>query len=157
MPNHDYVHGYSPREHTRLLDQANTLAELLHHDTRYPPGAHILEAGCGVGAQTVILTAHSPRAQITSIDISPASVAAARQAVAAALALPGLGDRLVRYLELFRPAGGRGLERRPTRLRHAVSARRYGPDLGDAGASRFGRLDGGMRAGWRRDAVGRAI
>ena len=35
--------------------------------------------------------------------------AAARQAVAAALALPGLGDRLVRYLGLFRPAGGRGL------------------------------------------------
>lgn len=35
--------------------------------------------------------------------------AAARQAVAAALALPGLGDRLVRYLGLFRPPGGRGL------------------------------------------------
>lgn len=35
--------------------------------------------------------------------------AAARQAVAAALALPGLGDRLVRYLGLFRPTGGRGL------------------------------------------------
>lgn len=34
--------------------------------------------------------------------------AAARQAVAAALALPGLGDRLVRYLGLFRPPG-RGL------------------------------------------------
>jgi hypothetical protein len=35
--------------------------------------------------------------------------AAARQAVAAALALPGLGDRLTRYLGLFRPTGGRGL------------------------------------------------
>jgi hypothetical protein len=36
--------------------------------------------------------------------------AAARQAVATALALPGgLGDRLVRYLGLFRPTGGRGL------------------------------------------------
>ena len=34
--------------------------------------------------------------------------AAARQAVVAALALPGLGDRLARYLGLFRPAG-RGL------------------------------------------------
>lgn len=34
--------------------------------------------------------------------------AAARQAIAAALALPGLGDRLVRYLGLFRPQG-RGL------------------------------------------------
>lgn len=35
--------------------------------------------------------------------------AAARQAVAAALALPALGDRAIRYLGLFRPAGGRGL------------------------------------------------
>lgn len=34
--------------------------------------------------------------------------ATARQAVAAALALPGLGDRLARYLGLFRPQG-RGL------------------------------------------------
>lgn len=34
--------------------------------------------------------------------------AAARQAVVAALALPGLGDRLARYLGLFRPTG-RGL------------------------------------------------
>jgi len=29
-----YVHGYSAREDIRLLDQATTLAELLHHDTR---------------------------------------------------------------------------------------------------------------------------
>ena len=33
-----YVHGYSAREMSRLRDQADTLAELLHHDTRYPAG-----------------------------------------------------------------------------------------------------------------------
>ena len=43
-----------------------------------------LFAGCGFGAQTVILAAHSPGASITSIDISEASVAEARKAVAAA-------------------------------------------------------------------------
>ena len=79
-----YVHGYDPRENLRLQDQASTLVELLHADTTYPAGSRVLEAGCGVGAQTVILAAHSPEASITSIDISEASVAEARQAVAAA-------------------------------------------------------------------------
>ncbi len=78
-----YVHGYSDREHDRLQDQAGTLAELLHHDTRYPAGATVLEAGCGVGAQTVILARHSPEARFVSIDLSEVSLASARAAVAA--------------------------------------------------------------------------
>ncbi|HOW69854.1 MAG TPA: methyltransferase domain-containing protein [Phycisphaerae bacterium] len=77
-----YVHGYSEREKERLGDQANALADLLHHDTVYPAGSRVLEAGCGVGAQTVILAAHSPRAHFTSIDISPQSVEQARIALA---------------------------------------------------------------------------
>jgi cyclopropane fatty-acyl-phospholipid synthase-like methyltransferase len=48
-----YVHGYSTDEARRLGDQANTLAELLHAGTSYPPGSRVLEVGCGVGAQTV--------------------------------------------------------------------------------------------------------
>jgi SAM-dependent methyltransferase len=77
----DYVHGYSARESTRLTDQATTLTELLHADTVYPPGSRVLEAGCGVGAQTVILAAGSPEAAITSIDVSEESLAAARRRV----------------------------------------------------------------------------
>jgi SAM-dependent methyltransferase len=74
----DYVHGYSDRERSRLHDQANTLARMLHHDTVYPAGSRVLEAGCGVGAQTVILAQNSPGARITSIDISPESVEKAK-------------------------------------------------------------------------------
>jgi protein-L-isoaspartate O-methyltransferase len=74
----DYVHGYSAGEEVRLHDQASTLTGLLHADTRYPAGSKVLEAGCGVGAQTVILAAHSPQASFTSIDISAASLAQAR-------------------------------------------------------------------------------
>jgi SAM-dependent methyltransferase len=77
----DYVHGYSEREHERLLDQARTLAELLHADTRYPAGSSVLEAGCGVGAQTVTLARNSPGARFTSIDVSPVSLEAARARV----------------------------------------------------------------------------
>lgn len=79
-----YVHGYDPKENQRLQDQASTLVELLHSDTMYAAGSTVLEAGCGVGAQTVTLAANSPKALITSIDISEASVAQARQAVEAA-------------------------------------------------------------------------
>ena len=39
----------------------------------------MLEAGCGVGAQTLTLAQRSPGAQFTSIDVSPTSVAEARR------------------------------------------------------------------------------
>ncbi len=81
MVGSDYVHGYSERERQRLHDQSQTLAELLHHDTLYPAGSHVLEAGCGVGAQTVILAKNNPQTRFTSIDASPASITAARAAV----------------------------------------------------------------------------
>lgn len=74
----DYVHGYSGRENERLFDQANTLAELLHHDTRYLANCQVLEAGCGVGAQTLILAQNNPDTRFTSVDISPASIEAAQ-------------------------------------------------------------------------------
>jgi ubiquinone/menaquinone biosynthesis C-methylase UbiE len=81
MKSHDYVHGYSNREQERLLDQANTLAQLLHHDTFYPAGSNVLEAGCGVGAQTIILAQRSPEAHFTSVDISPVSLETARTSI----------------------------------------------------------------------------
>ncbi len=83
-PSEAYVHGYSDRERARLVDQATTLAELLHHDTRYPPGASVLEAGCGVGAQTVTLARNSPEARFTCVDLSPRSLEAARARARAA-------------------------------------------------------------------------
>ena len=82
--NKAYVHGYHQRENLRLHDQASTLAELLHAGTAYPAGSRVLEAGCGVGAQTLTLAMNSPDALITSVDISEASVAEARRKVAAA-------------------------------------------------------------------------
>jgi ubiquinone/menaquinone biosynthesis C-methylase UbiE len=82
--NHGYVHGYDRRANTRLQDQADALANLLHADTAYPQGSLVLEAGCGVGSQTVSLARGSPGARIVSIDIASDSVAAARAKVAAA-------------------------------------------------------------------------
>jgi SAM-dependent methyltransferase len=72
-----YVHGYDERESTRLQDQARSVLDLLHADTRYPDGSTVLEAGCGTGAQTVTLARNSPGARFTSIDHSARSLAEA--------------------------------------------------------------------------------
>jgi SAM-dependent methyltransferase len=92
-----YVHGYDAQANLRLQDQADALCELLHADTRYPAGSRVLEAGCGVGSQTVTLARNSPGARFTSIDISPASLAQARARCEAA----GIANVDFRQADLF--------------------------------------------------------
>jgi ubiquinone/menaquinone biosynthesis C-methylase UbiE len=75
----DYVHGYSDRESKRLQDQADTLDELLHHDSVFPANSKILEAGCGVGSQTKIIASKNPSCKFTSIDISELSLDKAKK------------------------------------------------------------------------------
>ena len=82
MTERAYVHGYTPREVVRLDDQASTLAELLHHDSVFPPGARVLEAGCGTGAQTAILAAANPEVLFTSIDRTESFLEQARDRIA---------------------------------------------------------------------------
>jgi SAM-dependent methyltransferase len=74
-----YVHGYSQRETQRLYEQALILDDILHKGTEFPAGAKVLEAGCGVGAQTRLLVKHSPDAVFTCIDISEKSLASAQK------------------------------------------------------------------------------
>src|SRR5471032_3442400 len=102
--NKPYVHGYGPMEAVRLQDQAASLVELLHSDTRYAEGETVLEAGCGVGAQTVTLARNSPKALITSIDIAEASLAQARKAVRAA----GVTNVTLQRADLFNLPFGEG-------------------------------------------------
>ena len=80
-----YIHGYSSREAGRLADQAQTLTGILHHDTYFPPGSHILEAGCGTGSQTIIIAGQNPECIFQSVDISPSSLAVARDRISSAL------------------------------------------------------------------------
>jgi SAM-dependent methyltransferase len=92
-----YVHGYDARANERLHDQATTLVELLHADTAYPAGSRVLEAGCGVGAQTVTLAQRSPDARLTSIDLAESSVAEAGRRVQEA----GLSNVELRQADIF--------------------------------------------------------
>jgi cyclopropane fatty-acyl-phospholipid synthase-like methyltransferase len=71
-----YVHGYHPRENERLQDQVGTLVDLLHADMAYPAGSTVLEAGCGVGAQTVTLARRSLGARFTAVDVSASGLGA---------------------------------------------------------------------------------
>ncbi len=84
----NYVHGYDKREERRLQDQAATLAALLHDGVSFSADEIVLEAGCGVGAQTVELARRSPHARLISIDVSAASLAEAEAATRRA----GFGD-----------------------------------------------------------------
>src|SRR2546423_637014 len=97
MLTQDYVHGYHQRENQRLQDQAATLVELLHADTSYPDGSLVLEAGCGVGAQTVTLAERSPKARFTSIDLSAESLAQAKERTSGA----GLTNVEFRQADIF--------------------------------------------------------
>lgn len=76
-----YVHGYSQKEAIRLNDQANTLDNILHHDSIWKKGSIILEAGCGVGAQTKIIAPKNPGSRFISIDISDESVKQAKETI----------------------------------------------------------------------------
>ncbi|MEI8196627.1 MAG: class I SAM-dependent methyltransferase, partial [Phycisphaerae bacterium] len=63
----------------RLHRQARTFAPLLHRDLRFPAYTHLLEVGCGVGAQTALLLQRNPKLNITAVDRSMHHLAAARR------------------------------------------------------------------------------
>ena len=81
MENTKYVHGYSGREALRLNDQADTLDHLIHNDTLFAKDSLILEAGCGVGAQTKIIATKNPDSNFISVDISDDSIKEAQQLI----------------------------------------------------------------------------
>jgi SAM-dependent methyltransferase len=81
MTDSAYVHGYSNTESQRLSDQANTLGQLLHHDSVFQPPGLVLEAGCGTGAQTVIIAPQNPDCTFISVDLSEISLAAAAEKI----------------------------------------------------------------------------
>ncbi len=89
----DYVHGYHAQEGHRLNDQAQALADLLHADTRFPSGSHVLELGCGVGAQSAELLARNPDIELTCVDRSAESLRTAGER------LQPLGTATVRLLQ----------------------------------------------------------
>ena len=83
MESTKYVHGYSEREALRLNDQAATLDEIIHNDSTFATDSLVLEAGCGVGAQTKIIAKKNPGSNFISVDLSEESVIEAKEMVKA--------------------------------------------------------------------------
>jgi len=81
MESSKYVHGYSEREALRLNDQAATLDDIIHNDSIFPADSLVLEAGCGVGAQTKIIATKNPQTNFISVDLSEDSISEARRMV----------------------------------------------------------------------------
>jgi SAM-dependent methyltransferase len=80
----DYVHGYSAEEGERLNAQAGILAGFIHEKAIFMPGSRVLEAGCGVGAQTLQLARRNPKVEFVAIDRSAESLDIARSRVESA-------------------------------------------------------------------------
>jgi ubiquinone/menaquinone biosynthesis C-methylase UbiE len=78
MESNKYVHGYSEREALRLNDQAATLVDIIHNDSIFPKDSLVLEAGCGVGAQTKIIAKKNPDSNFISVDLSEDSIKEAK-------------------------------------------------------------------------------
>ncbi|MFO0985478.1 MAG: class I SAM-dependent methyltransferase [Planctomycetota bacterium] len=73
-----YLHGYSKEEQDRLVQQAAFLEFSVYEHLDLSAIDHLLEVGCGVGAQTRILLRRFPRLRITGVDASQAQIDAAR-------------------------------------------------------------------------------
>jgi len=70
MTQSGYIHGYSDREALRLNDQADTLDSIIHNGTIFSKDSLVLEAGCGVGAQTIGLSNISVSPLMVYVDAS---------------------------------------------------------------------------------------
>ncbi|NCN26709.1 class I SAM-dependent methyltransferase [bacterium] len=65
-----YLHGYSDEEQKRLTEQAEFLEFQVFQDVNFSDAQHILEVGCGVGAQSQILLRRFPKLRITGVDLN---------------------------------------------------------------------------------------
>lgn len=81
-----YIHTFTTEEQQRLIHQAEHLVPWIHRGIDFSGCKHVLEVGCGVGAQLRILARRFPAARFTGVDFSPEQIAHARVLLADELA-----------------------------------------------------------------------
>src|SRR5882672_2296532 len=87
MPRHQrttrgYVHGFTRDEQDRLYRQARFLEHRVHEGLRLERAKHLIEVGCGVGAQTDLLLRRHPDMHVTGVDASKDNLARAKRHLA---------------------------------------------------------------------------
>ena len=74
-----YLHGYTEKEQMRLISQNETLAKYIYDRIHLENHKHILEIGCGVGAQMNYMLSQYPELRITGIEKEPSQISKATQ------------------------------------------------------------------------------
>ncbi|MCF2149122.1 class I SAM-dependent methyltransferase [Desmonostoc muscorum LEGE 12446] len=74
-----YIHGYTKDEQDRLIRQSNFLEPYIYSNVDFSNCHHIIEVGCGVGAQIEALLKRWPDLKITGVDISQAQISRASE------------------------------------------------------------------------------
>lgn len=69
-----YIHGYSEEEQDRLISQNDTLYPYIYKSWNFGNKKHIVEIGCGVGAQMISLLTKYPDLHMTGIEFAPQQV-----------------------------------------------------------------------------------
>ncbi len=73
-----YLHGYSPEEQARLVEQAEYWRErLILPDLPYRAGERLLDVGCGAGAVLGVIASAFPGLNLAGIDREPKQIEAA--------------------------------------------------------------------------------
>ena len=73
-----YIHTFTPEEQARLIHQAEHLIPWIHRRIDYTGRRHVLEIGCGVGAQLKVLSRRFPTVRFTGVDLSPEQIGQAK-------------------------------------------------------------------------------
>ena len=75
----EYIHGFSQNEQARLIRQSSFLESYIYKNVDFSSCHHIIEVGCGVGAQIQQLLYRWPHLKITGIDISESQISRASE------------------------------------------------------------------------------
>jgi ubiquinone/menaquinone biosynthesis C-methylase UbiE len=79
IKNSKYIHGYTQDEQDRLIKQSNFLEPYIFTGIDFSNCHHIIELGCGVGAQIQLLLNRWPHLKITGVDISQSQISRANE------------------------------------------------------------------------------
>jgi ubiquinone/menaquinone biosynthesis C-methylase UbiE len=78
----EYLHGYTKQEQDRLIHQARFLEPYVYAGVDLEHTHRLLEVGCGVGAQTKIITRRFPDLKIDGVDLSKEQLDTAKKVLA---------------------------------------------------------------------------
>lgn len=105
-----YIHGYSEQEQNRLIQQNEVLAPYIYQWLELADRHHIVEIGCGVGAQMMTLLNKYPDLYMTGIEHAPKQILKAERQLAHFPAFSGRYTLLEGDAGIIRPVFDRPVD-----------------------------------------------